>query len=179
MLWFYRFLIIFNLLFVFGNTALADDPFRSLPICRSTTCESVYDNVVKPLCRATKRFSVGLVSDGHACRCFCTKVGKSQDLNLDIAPMIHPSRRFIQFYVDNHEDTTVLCRYIKVSVKYEDIENREIGMRQVTINQVVLEKNVLKFKIEAGKEIIENLEMQYDQPRIHSIYGEPKYDCFY
>ena len=72
-----------------------------------------------------------------------------------------------------------MCRYIKVYVDYRDNKNKEIGRRRATINDVILEPNLLQFQVEAGKEIIDNLEAQYDTPRIHSIYGEPEYDCCY
>lgn len=72
-----------------------------------------------------------------------------------------------------------MCRYIKVYVDYRDNKNKDIGRRRATINDVILEPNLLQFQVEAGKEIIDNLEAQYDTPRIHSIYGKPEYDCCY
>lgn len=72
--------------------------------------------------------------------------------NIDISPMIHPSRKLIQFYINNHESKMVWCRYIKVYIDYnKDNKNQEIGRCRVTINNVILGQNTLKRKVEAGK----------------------------
>lgn len=122
--------------------------------------------------------------DGRACVCPCTTkprcpYGQNQNINLDVSPMIHPSRRFVQFYINNNESKKVWCRYIKVYVNYRDIRDRRLGRRMVTINNVILKPNVLEHKVEAGQEIIDNLEAQYDTPRIYSIYEKPVVDCCY
>jgi len=187
MLWLYR---IFSVTIILSTATYAEVPFNGLPNCQSTTCESVYNTVVKPLCSATKLFSIGMVADGQACTCPChmttvpqcqkhSNPNKIQDLNIDISPMFHPSRRFIQFYISNHHSTEVFCCYIRISVKYINSRNKEIGRRDVSINNQALKPNTLEFKVEAGQEIIEQLEAQYDTPSIDSIVGEVKHHCFF
>ncbi|MEK8016363.1 MAG: hypothetical protein VSS75_005805 [Candidatus Parabeggiatoa sp.] len=127
------------------------------------------------------QYATHIEKNNRECVCPCRPChfGQNQNINLDISPMIHPSRRLIQFYIKNHESKWVWCRYIKIYVDYRDNRNQNIGRRRVTINDVILKSNLLQFEVEAGKEIIGDLEAQYDRPRIHSIYDVPEYDCCY
>lgn len=85
-------------------------------------------------------------SDGNLCSCFCEcNFVQNQNIRLEISPMIHPSRRLIQFYIQNLESKAVFCRYIKTSAIYKDGNDQEIGIREVSINKILsIEPNSLR-----------------------------------
>ncbi|RKZ92093.1 MAG: hypothetical protein DRR19_05315 [Candidatus Parabeggiatoa sp. nov. 1] len=189
--------LVFLMMMSFFGSLMISLPILAFPMKLLENGKVLLNGVESKLCPHCKRLernysaicdamvwgsghSVPYHADGKTCACPCPcSFGQEPNINFDISPMIHPSRRLIQFYINNHESRRVLCRYIKVYVDYRDNKNKEIGRRRATINDVILEPNLLQFQVEAGKEIIDNLEAQYDTPRIHSIYGEPEYDCCY
>ncbi|MEK8016078.1 MAG: hypothetical protein VSS75_004355 [Candidatus Parabeggiatoa sp.] len=156
------------------------EPLEIFSPCSPTLCENLQRDI-KSLCRALHHFSVPLIiaDPVSTCACPCIQVLKGQKLVLDISPMIHSSRRFIQIYLVNHELYEVLCRYIKIKAFYINGKNESIGYREVSLQNIRIPSNHLELQLDTGKELIEMLEIEYSNPSISKLDPNVDYDCFY
>jgi hypothetical protein len=175
------FLVVFVFLFWSQSTSsFAKEPLEIFPPCSQTLCENLQRDV-KSLCRALHYFSVPLITDApvSTCACPCVYVLEGKKLDLTISPMIHPSRRFLQIFITNNEAYEVLCRYIKIKAFYVNGSDESIGIRQVTLHNIRIITKKLELQLDMGKDLIEQLEADYNNPSIDKVDSKVDYDCFY
>jgi len=158
---------------------MTQEPLEIMSPCSATLCENIQQDI-KSLCRVFHYFSVPLIVDPTtSCACLCIEVLNGRKLNLDISPTIHPSRRFIQIYLVNHELYELLCRYIKIKALYINGKNESIGYREVSLQNIRIPPNNLELQLDTGKKLIELLEIDYSNPSISKLDPNVDYDCFY
>ncbi|MDM8558418.1 SUMF1/EgtB/PvdO family nonheme iron enzyme [Candidatus Parabeggiatoa sp. HSG14] len=102
-----------------------------------------------------------------------TGIAEQPDITVDA---VIPQGRFVMFYLRNFEDRAFFCSYIRVQATVKDSEGNVAARRSIIARDVSLPAGSLKKQVEAGKDVIKELENEFDEPRIVDI-SDPKYRC--
>jgi tetratricopeptide (TPR) repeat protein len=82
--------------------------------------------------------------------------------------------KVVEFYLTNLENKDFECDYIYVKATVKDRSGNLVGLRHIIVRNVTLSAGSMQKKMEAGRDIIRDLEIAYDQPRIVKISEEKK-----
>ncbi len=97
-------------------------------------------------------------------------------LGIAVDVVIHEGR-FVIFYLTNfYEDKAFRCPFIRVRATVKDRQGNIVALRSITARNVALPAGSREKQEEVGKEIIQKLELQFDQPRIVDV-SDPYHNC--
>ena len=105
------------------------------------------------------------------------RLNAASDVDVDITIRINPDRKLVEFTIQNYEEMDIKCSRVSITADYIDKHGNKIGPREITIRNQHVGANSLLNVPERGKEIIEILEGQYDNPTIGG-YGNINSKCF-
>jgi len=100
-----------------------------------------------------------------------TGLAEPADITVDVVSKMD----FVIFFLKNYEDKDFQCSYIRVQAKVTDKGDR-VALRSIITRNVILPRDSLEIKLEAGKEIVEALRNEMNQPRIVEV-SDLKYRC--
>ena len=101
----------------------------------------------------------------------------STKIDMEVAVRINPSRKLIEFSIQNYEDVDIECSRISIATNYIDENGYFIVRRHISIRDQVVKANDFHVVPERGQEIIDSLEGQYSNPRIRDFHGDINAKC--
>ncbi|OAD18916.1 hypothetical protein THIOM_005476 [Candidatus Thiomargarita nelsonii] len=96
---------------------------------------------------------------------------ESPEITVDVVS----KEEFVIFIFKNYENLDFQCSLIRVKAKVKDRDDR-IARREIIARNVVLPADSLEIRLEAGKEVINALRSEMNQPRIVDL-SDPIYSC--
>jgi formylglycine-generating enzyme required for sulfatase activity len=104
-------------------------------------------------------------------------ISLADSLKITVDPVVHDGQ-WVIFVLKNYEDRGFICTFIRATATVKDHQGNGhvIALRSIVAQEVILPAGSRETRIEVGKELIKELEIQFEQPRIVNV-TVPSYEC--
>jgi hypothetical protein len=90
--------------------------------------------------------------------------------NIFVTALTNPSRRYVEFNIDNLNEVDVKCKFIAVKAQYVDRDSDlDLGFRTVILRDQIVRANSSATSVESGKDIITQLHLTYPSAEIKTL----------